>query len=142
MVSTITESYFVENFKSWGQECFKSIQWLQLRVANGLAILYIGYMVLDVELCGKTVPGCGILVVRDLPRNMCAQVLGKNVLSRCYWDLFSQHGPALFEFPPVVAVSGSVMQAFQHCHGVKSQSTFGQIGNARARGRRLCRVVP
>ncbi len=52
MVSTITESWFVANFGSWGQEQLRSCHWLQLRAANGLAIPYIGYLELDVELCG------------------------------------------------------------------------------------------
>ncbi|KAL1277560.1 hypothetical protein QQF64_024233 [Cirrhinus molitorella] len=61
-------------------------------------------MELDVELCGKIVSECGILVVRDPPGGMCAQVpgiLGMNVLSRCYQELFGQHGQALFDSPPV-----------------------------------------
>lgn len=109
MVSTITESCFIKHFKPWGQERLKHCQRLQLRAANGLAIPYIGNMELDVELCGKMVTECGVLVVRDPPGGLCAQVpgvLGMNVLSRCYKDLFGQHGPALFNSPPVVEDPG------------------------------------
>ncbi|KAL0198417.1 hypothetical protein M9458_006957, partial [Cirrhinus mrigala] len=143
MVSTITESCFLKNFKPWGQERLKLCQWLQLRAANGLAIPYIGYMELDVELCNKIVPECGILVVRDPPGGMCAEVpgvLGMNVLSRCYQELFGQHGQALFNSPPVVEAPSFVMQALQHCHEIKSQPVFGQVGRARVRGRYQCRV--
>ncbi|KAL1263544.1 hypothetical protein QQF64_006283 [Cirrhinus molitorella] len=143
MVSTITESCFLKSFKPWGQERLKVCQWLQLRAANGLAIPYIGYMELDVELCGKIVPECGILVVKDPPGDMCTQVpgvLGMNVLGRCYRELFGQHGQALFDFPPVVEVPGFVMQALQHCHEIKSQLVVGQVGKARVRGPHQCRV--
>lgn len=34
----------------------RSCHWLQLRAANGLAIPYIGYLELDVILCGKKDP--------------------------------------------------------------------------------------
>ena len=63
MVSTITESLFLAQFEPWGHDRLRSCQWLQLCEANGLAILYIGYLEFDVELCGKVVPCCGILVV-------------------------------------------------------------------------------
>ncbi|KAI2643896.1 Transposon Tf2-11 polyprotein [Labeo rohita] len=94
MVSTITESSFVTNFGSWGQEQLRSCHWLQLRAANGLSIPYIGYLELDVELCGQVVLGCGVLVVRDPPGGVCARVpgvLGMNILSCCYRELFGQH---------------------------------------------------
>ncbi len=120
MISTITESCFLKEFKPWGQERLKLCQWLQLRAANGLAIPYIGYMELNVELCVKIVPECGILVVRDPPGGMCAQVpgvLGMNVLSRCYRELFGQYGQALFDSPPVLKFPGVVMKALQHCQG-------------------------
>ncbi len=67
MVSTITKSGFREYFEPWDQERLKTCQWLQLRAANGLSIPYIGYIELDIELCGKVVPKCGVLVVRDPP---------------------------------------------------------------------------
>lgn len=67
MVSTITEGLFLANFESWGHDRLRTCHWLQLRAANGLAIPYIGYLELDVELCGKVMPGCGVLVVRDPP---------------------------------------------------------------------------
>lgn len=56
MVSTITESCFLQYFEPWGQERLRTCHWLQLTAANGLAIPYVGYMKLDIELCGKLVP--------------------------------------------------------------------------------------
>lgn len=143
MVSTITESCFLQNFEPWGQDRLRSCQWLQLRAANGLDIPYIGYMELDVELCGRLVPGCGVLVVRDPPGGLCSQapgVLGMNVLSRCYQELFGQHGSSLFESPSLVKVPSIVTEAFQYCHKVCSQSYSTRAGSVRVRGRRVQRI--
>lgn len=143
MVSTITESCFLTNFESWGQEQLRSCHWLQLRAANGLSIPYIGYLELDVELCGRVVLGCGVLVVRDPPGGLCAQVpgvLGMNVLSRCYQELFGQHGMRLFDLPVVSQAPSSVFQALQHCCHIDSQLVLDQGGRVRVRGRRACRI--
>ncbi len=69
-----------------------------------LSIPYIGYLELDIELCGRVLSGCGVLVVRDPPGGLAGRVpgvLGMNVLGRCYQELFGQHGSALFELPVV-----------------------------------------
>lgn len=70
MVYTITESCFATNFGSWDQEQLRSCHWLQLRAANGLSIPCIGYLELDIELCGRLVLGIGVLVVKD-PQGVC-----------------------------------------------------------------------
>lgn len=142
MVSTITESCFLQHFEPWGQDRLKSCQWLQLRAANGLTIPYVGYLELDVKLCDRVVSGCGVLVVRDPPGGMCKDVpgvLGMNILGRCYQDLFGQHGIALFELP-IVAQSPNVLLALQHCQQVSTKSCSDLAGNVRVRGRRACRI--
>lgn len=103
MVSTILESFFLKHFASWGPERFQSCNWLQLRAANGLCIPYIGYLELDVT-CGKVVPGCGVLVVKDPPNAASASpgILGSNIIRRCYHELFDMYGSALFNAPSVV----------------------------------------
>lgn len=120
MVSTITESCFAELFASWGLDRLRACQWLQLHAANVTSIPYVGYIELDVELCGQVIPGCAVLVVRDTPGGTGAQVpgiLGMNVLNRCYQELFGQHGTALFDMPSVKkgGTSKPVFQALQHC---------------------------
>lgn len=75
MVSTITESFFLQQFEPWGQERLQSCHWLQLRAANGLAIPYLGYLELDIKLCGKLLQRCGLLVVKDPPGGVSSQVL-------------------------------------------------------------------
>ncbi len=139
----ITESCFLTNFEFWVQEQLRSCHWLQLRAANGLSILYIGYLELDVEFCGRVDLGCGVLVVKDPPGGLCAQVpgvLGMNILSRCYQELFGQHGMSLFDLPVVSQAPSSVYQALQHCHHFDSQLVSDQGGRVKVRGRRACRI--
>lgn len=134
MVSTITESCFLTNFGSWGQEQLSLCHWLQLRAANGLSIPYIGYLEIDVQLCGRVVLGCGVLVVRDPPGGLCAQVpgvLGMNILSRCYRELFGQHGTSLLNLPVVSQAPISVFQALQHCHHIEVQPVSDQGGRVK-----------
>ena len=56
MVSTISESFFCRHLEPWGQERLRSCHWLELRAANGLTIPYLGYLELDVQLCGRDAP--------------------------------------------------------------------------------------
>lgn len=143
MVSTITESFFVENFEPWGQERLRSCHWLRLSAANGLPIPYVGYMELDVELCGKMVPKCGILIVRDPPTSLASQapgVLGMNVMVRRYRELFGQHGAALFKSLSVLQAPSPIVEALQQCHRAETQQARVDLGKVKVRGRRAWRI--
>lgn len=142
MVSTVTESFFIEHFKPWGQERLLSCNWLQLRAANGLSIPYIGYLELTVTLCGKEVPGCGVLVVKDPPNAESAApgILGSNILRRCYHELFAVYGPTLFESPSVAQAPGPVLEALQQCHRAAKECQKTITGLARVRGSRAVRI--
>ncbi|KAK0131974.1 Retrovirus-related Pol polyprotein from transposon 17.6 [Merluccius polli] len=138
MVSTMTESFFMQQYQPWGSERLQSCHWLQLRAANGLAIPYVGYLELDVTLCGKTIPCCGILVVRDpigVP-SAAPGILGMNIISRCYQELFGTHGPALFDSPAVSRAPGPVVEALQHCHHSAVRVQKDRTGTVRVRGAR------
>lgn len=105
MVSTTTESFFHQHLEPWGQEKPQYCHWAQLRAANGLAIPYIGYLELEIELCGKLMPRCVFLVVKDPPGGMSAQVpgvFGMNIIRRCYRELFVQHGLVSFNLPSLL----------------------------------------
>ena len=85
-VSTVTESFFRQNIAPGDSE-LASCHWLKLTAANGLAIPYIGYIELDVQVFGRTIPARGILVVCDSPdpeqrshKDKCPGILGMNVL--------------------------------------------------------------
>lgn len=143
MVSTVTESFFRQHFEPWGQERLKSCNWLQLRAANGLDIPFLGYLELDVELCGKLISQCGVLVVRDPPGDASLQVpgvMGMNVIQKCYHKLFVQHGLALFELSSVTQAPPSVTQALQKCHQATTQIPPELPGKVKVRGKRACRI--
>lgn len=117
---------------------------MQLRAANGLSIPYIGYMELDIELYDRIVLRCGVLVVKDPPgglRSLVPDVLGTNVLEQWYQEIFGQHGPALFDFPPISSVPLSVFQALQHCHQGSEQSPIECTTKVRVRDPRACRFT-
>ncbi len=84
-----------------------------------------------------------MLVVRDPPGGTSAQVpgiLGMNVLSRCYQELFGQHCTALFDAPSVSGASKPVFQALQHCGQVSAVRQESCMGKVRLRGRSVCRI--
>ena len=143
MVSTLTESFFLQHFRPWGHERLQACNWLKLRAANGLDIPYVGYLELDVELCGTSVPRCGVLVVKDPPGAVSAQVpgiLGMNIIRRCYQVLFGQHGLALFNLLSVSDAPESVTQALQKCHQASRQAPQHAAGQVKVRGGKACRI--
>ncbi|KAI2665183.1 Branchpoint-bridging protein [Labeo rohita] len=99
-----------QHFEPWGREKLQSCQWLQLRAVNGLPIPYIGYMELDVVLCGR----------------------------RCYQGLFGQHGPALFDLPEVSTAQSFVSQALQDCQVATILPGGDGRGRVKVQGRQSC----
>ena len=88
-VSTITESFFNKHFRPRRSKLLDTNQWLTLTAANGLEIPYIGYLELDFEAQGVTIPQRGILVVRDPPdpqsrarKEAVPGLIGMNIIQR------------------------------------------------------------
>lgn len=123
MVSTITESFFLQHYEPCCQVRLRSCHWLQPRAANGLAIPYIDYLELNVELCSKLMTECRVLVVKNSSGDLASQfpvvvvvvvvVVWMNVIHRCYRELFGQNGLALFNLLMVFEAPDSDVQAFQ-----------------------------
>ena len=109
---------------------------MELQASNGLAIPYLGYLELDVLICGKRVPRCGVLVVKDpVGRQPDAPgILGMNILRRCYQELFGAHGGSLFGLPAVAHSPGPVVQALQWCHQRTREDQAPATGLVRVRG--------
>ena len=143
MVSTISESFFRQHFQTGVQGKLQPCQWLQLQAANGLPIPYLGYVELEVTLCGRSLPECGLLVVKDPPAGGSPHspgILGMNVLRRCYSTLFGQHGNALFDLPTVTGAPQSVVQALQKCHRTSLAPPLKVTGRVKVLGRKACRI--
>lgn len=64
-VSAISETFFRRHLLGKNEDITSTANWLKLTAANSLPIPYIGYIELDVQAMGLTVPECGFLVVRD-----------------------------------------------------------------------------
>lgn len=143
MVSTITESFFRQHFEPWGQDRLQQCQWLQLRAANGLAIPYLGYLELDVTLCDKVIPGCGVLVVSDPPGGPMLEVpgvLGMNIISKCYHELFGGNIAFSVESLSSAQVPSPVVEALQQCHQAHVTDSMTIDRTVRLRGRRAQRI--
>jgi len=87
-VSTITESFY-RNHLYKGQPLLDTSGWLKISAANGLAIPYIGYMEMDVEVMGYTIPRVGWLVVKDTTdpatkarKERLPGIIGCNIIGR------------------------------------------------------------
>lgn len=86
---------------------------------------------LDTELCGKAMPRCGVLVVKNPPVGGASQVpgiLGMNIIRQSYQQLFGQYGVFLFDLSPVADAPVSIVQALQKCHRAGALHLF-QVGS-------------
>lgn len=60
--------------------------WLKLTAANGIEILYLVYLELEVEAMGLRIPDCGFLVVRDpsSAKTSVPSIVAMNIISQCH----------------------------------------------------------
>ena len=85
-VSTITETFYRAHLAQTENHLQNPNNWLTIRAANGLTLPYVGYIELDIEVCGVVVPKRGVIVVNDSGErkgDMCG-LLGTNVLCHGY----------------------------------------------------------
>ena len=87
MVSLVSETFYKQKLESVCGGVQGGAKMLTLRGANGLEIPYLGYLELDVQVEGVTVPSCGVLVLKDTAatveqRRRRPGVLGTNVLAK------------------------------------------------------------
>lgn len=86
-VSTLTESFFRENLHGEDKDLHCTSKWLRITAANKLPLPYLGYVELDIQVMGLTIPECGFLIVRNggpaesdpTPPG----IIGMNITQRC-----------------------------------------------------------
>lgn len=83
-----------------------SCGWLALKAANGLDIPYVCYLKLDIRVLGRIIPGRGVLLVKD---SSCTSptipgLLGMNVISECYRELFAHPSRTMLGASPFPTV--------------------------------------
>lgn len=142
MVTTITESCFNAHFANVPQGSLRDCGWLGLKAANGLDIPYIGYLELDITILGKCMPRRGILVVHDAPdphmksqKAVIPGVLGMNVITGFYHELFEQHGSNLFDTLPVQAAAPGWRRALRHCQMAQAVANPSEAHKVRVQGK-------
>lgn len=91
-VTTLTESYFKRHFETRAPTMHPPIQKLKLVAANGLVIPYIGYVEVDLNICGKVIPKRGVLIVKDSKAAAYPGLIGMNVIRECRDFLMTQTG--------------------------------------------------
>ncbi|XP_062375193.1 uncharacterized protein LOC134063614 [Sardina pilchardus] len=140
MVTTITEEFFEEYLQPRLQTPLQPCSWLTLRGANGLEIPYRGYVELEVQILGKVLPKMGILVVTATPdstvqaqKRLIPGLLGMNVISSCYQELFVQHGQALFQSSNVRSAGKGWVRALSEYQHFDRMLDTGRVGPVRVR---------
>ncbi len=74
-------------------------KWLRITAANKQPLPYLGYVELDIQVMGVTIPGCGFLIVRDQkdeePDHAPPGILGMNIDQRCKQLILAEFDSAL-----------------------------------------------
>ena len=86
-VTLVSETFYKQKLESWCGGVQGGTKMLTLRGASGLEIPYLGYLELDVQVEGVTVPSCRVLVLKDTAatveqRRQRPGVLRTNVLAK------------------------------------------------------------
>lgn len=116
-VSLFSHSFFRKHFGEGVLRGAGEIPWLTLRAANGLTIPYIGYTIMDFEVGGISLPGKGVVIVRDTCLGAECGILGMNVISDCWTQVFQGSHPGEVAFKSTTTqVAGEAWgRAFAAC---------------------------
>ena len=80
-VTIISEQFFRKYIEPKFVTLWDTTGWLKLTAANDLSIPYLGYVELDLEVMGRSLPQTGVLVKKDAKNKSSTQcLLGMNVL--------------------------------------------------------------
>lgn len=89
-VTLFSQTFFQRHFGREEPRDAEDLQWLTLKVANGLRIPFVCYVVLDFNVGGVELPGRAALIVKDKCISSDNGLLGMNV-ARC-WECITQGG--------------------------------------------------
>ncbi|XP_041961809.1 uncharacterized protein LOC121720042 [Alosa sapidissima] len=123
----------------------KDVPWLTLKAANGLALPYVGYALLDFEVGGIAVRGKGVVVVEDHYLPPTYGVLGMNVIQYCWEGLRQQGGHQFTLFKSTLPRAATVAwdRAFAACRRLRAEECRGpSLGVARLRTAEPVRLAP
>ena len=93
-VSTLTESFFRDHLHGEEDDMHCTAKWLKLTAANKLPLPYLGYVELDIQVMGLTIPECGFLIIKDddpnEPDPSLHGIIGMNIAKRCRQLMLSE----------------------------------------------------
>lgn len=121
-VSLFSHTFFRKHFGNNTLRGVEEVPWLTLRAANGLTIPYLGYTVLDFEVGGIRLPDKGVVIVQDSCLGAECGILGMNVISDCWAQVFggSHPGETAFRSTTTQKAGAAWAKAFAVC-----QKTLG-----------------
>ena len=98
-VSTLTESFFRDHLHGEEEDMHCTAKWLKLTAANKLPLPYLGYVELNIQVMGLTIPECGFLITKDddtnEPDSSLPGIIGMNIVKRCRQLVLSEFDTAL-----------------------------------------------
>jgi len=98
-VSTLTESFFRDHLHGEEGDMHYTAKWLKLTAANKLPLPYLGYVELEVQVMGLTIPECGFLIIKDddtsEPDSSLPGIVGMNIAKRCRQLILSEFDTAI-----------------------------------------------
>lgn len=130
LVTLFSETFFQKWLSGEQKRSPQDLHWLSLKAANGLQIPYTGYAILDFSVGGVTVPGKGVIIVKDECLSAERGILGMNVISHCWKELFQGVHPDLTVFGATMSreAKGEWERAFAVCQKVsQDESSDGQM---------------
>ncbi|XP_042563837.1 uncharacterized protein LOC122132932 isoform X2 [Clupea harengus] len=135
-VTLFSQGLFQKHLQGTEMKEVGDIPWLTLKAANGLALPYVGYTVLDFEVGGVLVLGRGVVIVEDKYLPPAYGVLGMNVIQHCWDGLRQQGGRTFTMFKSTLPRSAGVAwdRAFAACRRLEAEEHRGpSLGVARLR---------
>ncbi|KAK7913452.1 hypothetical protein WMY93_013663 [Mugilogobius chulae] len=117
------------HFAKDGKKLENADQWLTLEAANGLAIPYLGYVILAIKVGDSELTDCGFLIVKDHCLTDSNGVVGMNVISRLWKIMDSRPITSLTSDP---AQQQAWTMAFKICsRQMQFADSDGTIGYVR-----------
>uniref|UniRef100_A0A672FZX6 Gypsy retrotransposon integrase-like protein 1 n=1 Tax=Salarias fasciatus TaxID=181472 RepID=A0A672FZX6_SALFA len=135
-VSTLTESFFRNHLHGEDNDMHCTAKWLKLTAANRLPLPYLGYVEVDVQVMGVTIPECGFRIIKDDITEESDPILpgivGMNIAKRCRQLVLTEFDTAL----------GSELDSVwrEAFHRVQETEHGGRVSTARVVGKNKIRV--
>lgn len=140
-VSTLTESFFRNHLQGEDEDMHCTAKWLKITAANQLPLPYLGYVELDVQVMGLTIPECGFLIIkddkteRDNPKWLDLSphgIIGMNIAKRCRQLVLSEFDTTL---------GGELESSWRKaCHCVQAAELVEKVSTARVASKHKVRV--